>query len=1221
MGILQGPSAGGGSGTGGGIGISGGGSTPAVPAKLGVDYTTEVYGRVIPISAGRRAVTGVPIWSSAIRTRTETWYEYHGSTQSGQTYQWAGKNIPSRDFAISFGRHLAPEGDRGTLGILRMWANDVKIYDVTDPLSKKPGLQFTLYEGSSDQVQDPIILTDKGEIVPAYRNLIYIVFSNYDLTQTVSPNQSPGVVLAPKLDTDLKIPVIRVEFVDDLSLSTNVTTFTTLDSGTIESAALWANFEQGLMYGISGSLTSAAVLHEYDMSSRVELRATPILGTYSNLNGAQSGCIGLDTEHNIAIFNRNFGNNTAGIVSLNLTTGVIMDVFGTESTATEPSNSIGGNVDSAGGPVARLPTMRSADLAFIGNGGGRSQVLICSSGVAHWLSLLPMDNEGTFPDDLPYDASLAVGTATMEFTAGGGLLCIKALPLQEVSQLPLQDGACLVGEGQRLWVVTFGKRDKGTIILGRTQLKDFGAGHKVEHIALDPTDKGICVLEQSTGGDWTFTKFKCQFVAAPPNPPTNGHGWNGLYPSIGATTGTGQLPSNANPFENIPIPDLADDITYDNLVKYSNLEAGTLGYREASTGNFITLRLADGKHSSIALAGSMGGQVWDSRLGEHYWREASGSIPKVAAINAAGSDPEPIGQYLEWMAQYLGYDLEHIEVDAQLMADVPDNEVLGILIDHAYPVPALFGALGEMYDFRYFESEGKINFSRAARGDDAEPPVYTLTLDDLAYVAEAGLTPNDALVTQISEPKASVASVMVQYLDYNQAYTLQKQTYTLDTQTSGLTGQQVLTFDLPVVMTTSEAYRRAAKASIRQSGDSDFQQLRLPQKFSRLEPNDVVRVEIPPFAFNILIDEATFNGDWSISIGGTNFATQDDIEIPEQEDLGDYTDIGYGLGDAKPLVLDVPLLNIYEDPGPDTFIVKVGVTTFGQTNFSNADVVAGPLPLGPYSLLRNFDTFEQDGITVGVVPAAPTPFVTDNTTTIRIALKSAGTDDWDDTDADGLLAGVNAMLVGQPGRYELIFFRDVTVLNPKVVEVSGLLRGRRGTDTACGQHVNGDQVILVRSASTSFVSTLTPQPFGGADVDDAFRYQASGNPSSRPLVNVDVTLQGQSAMPWAPVHVTAVLDGSDIDLAWVRRDRLASDPVLDIPMSEVDELYDLEILDGPDIVRTVEGLTSPVYTYLSADQVTDGFGSPPATLSVRIYQVSALVGRGFAREEIVDVES
>jgi hypothetical protein len=56
------------------------------------------------------------------------------------------------------------------------------------------------------------------------------------------------------------------------------------------------------------------------------------------------------------------------------------------------------------------------------------------------------------------------------------------------------------------------------------------------------------------------------------------------------------------------------------------------------------------------------------------------------------------------------------------------------------------------------------------------------------------------------------------------------------------------------------------------------------------------------------------------------------------------------------------------------------------------------------------------------------------------------------------------------------------------------------------------------------------------------------------------------------------------------------------------ERYEIDILDGSDVVRTLTA-TSPAATYSSADQTTD-FGAPQSSVSLRLYQLSATRGRG-----------
>ena len=69
--------------------------------------------------------------------------------------------------------------------------------------------------------------------------------------------------------------------------------------------------------------------------------------------------------------------------------------------------------------------------------------------------------------------------------------------------------------------------------------------------------------------------------------------------------------------------------------------------------------------------------------------------------------------------------------------------------------------------------------------------------------------------------------------------------------------------------------------------------------------------------------------------------------------------------------------------------------------------------------------------------------------------------------------------------------------------------------------------------------------------------------------------------------------------------------MVDVPLNEASEAYDVDVLDGAgQVVRTLYS-TSPSITYTAADQTTD-FGAPQSALDIAVHQLSAAVGRGFA---------
>jgi hypothetical protein len=57
------------------------------------------------------------------------------------------------------------------------------------------------------------------------------------------------------------------------------------------------------------------------------------------------------------------------------------------------------------------------------------------------------------------------------------------------------------------------------------------------------------------------------------------------------------------------------------------------------------------------------------------------------------------------------------------------------------------------------------------------------------------------------------------------------------------------------------------------------------------------------------------------------------------------------------------------------------------------------------------------------------------------------------------------------------------------------------------------------------------------------------------------------------------------------------------------------VLDGPTVVRTLT-VSAPIAIYTAAQQTTD-FGSTQTEVTVRIYQRSATVGRGYPLEGTV----
>jgi hypothetical protein len=120
---------------------------------------------------------------------------------------------------------------------------------------------------------------------------------------------------------------------------------------------------------------------------------------------------------------------------------------------------------------------------------------------------------------------------------------------------------------------------------------------------------------------------------------------------------------------------------------------------------------------------------------------------------------------------------------------------------------------------------------------------------------------------------------------------------------------------------------------------------------------------------------------------------------------------------------------------------------------------------------------------------------------------------------------------------------------------------------------------------------------------------------------------GRDLMPYAPVNARRSNSGSDGVLTWTRRTRIGGmlhDGTDSVPLSEASEAYEVYLLPSeaaaagfdPTVpatyTRAFTGLTSPTLTYTAAQMATDGFTPATDTVYAAIYQISAVVGRGFS---------
>jgi hypothetical protein len=215
-----------------------------------------------------------------------------------------------------------------------------------------------------------------------------------------------------------------------------------------------------------------------------------------------------------------------------------------------------------------------------------------------------------------------------------------------------------------------------------------------------------------------------------------------------------------------------------------------------------------------------------------------------------------------------------------------------------------------------------------------------------------------------------------------------------------------------------------------------------------------------------------------------------------------------------------------------------------------------------------------------------------------------------------LFGGANALAIeAAPGVWEIVQAGGVELIAPRRYRLTRLLRGQRGTEHAMGNPAPAGARVVVLDAA------LASLPIAEADLGLPWNWRVG--PAARAVSDdsytaLGFTPTGRGLVPFAPVHVEqpwrTVRSPGDLTIRWTRRSRaLVADAweQVEVPLAEDIEAYDVEILDGSAVQRTLSsGTTSVLYT---AAQQTADWGAPLGpgqTLAIRICQLSNRLGRG-----------
>lgn len=1160
-------------------GGSGGGSSnlPQTPA----DFPTganSFYGTPIPVGFGKRAVVGVPLWKGNERFAS-----------SGGNAQPIAQHFI--DFAIGFGRSGVPAATLEGTAVRKIWMDGVLVLDRTTDtgIAASQDLQFTLYPGSETQTPDPLIVADKGADAPAFRGTVYIVFKNFPLHRF---NLS-------------RIPIVRAELVDVINPMSRVTEMARLTPSANDIGATTrtqcTDWTRNRLFTFNNSAT-APEYNIYDVTQNRMVLTNSITkdgSALQNILYADANKVGpiVEALYGYLVLLTDEGSSYAMH---------LVDPMSGKVVAT----TIDGDVLT--GATSDFPAVWGAHSARVE--GGLRQGFIVLVGII-------MHTNVYVYDDQSLELSLADGGSTRLSVSGGdqarGVFPGEAMDqdtlADETGELAYTGCACFYLNTECFVWRMIVSLELGVRSLERIWTKPNHVGTSnfgIAGIAVDRLNAEVTVLYAAdTGTDRFIARIKAFWAGYQSE---LGFGW--VDDEVNTTTLYEDLPVGA---------------TISSILFYytANTTDGTLGYHISS--NFYLIQLRTGEVSvytyedyvfsgtDVELTMGIGGNndVWWGPAQLFFSYDQSGDFDwSRIVVNRAVSDRIQLSDLVSWWAQFAGYASGDITVDG--ITDI----VTGSLILERVGLFDLLGQTGLLFGFDMYESEAEIKIISKGRGVGFALD-WTVPSTDLGWINSQGDTVSDddrPLRTRRGFADAPPGVMEGIFLDETLGYVVNQASVkrtTFPVQTADT--DEVLSIVVPIVMTPAEMMTQLSRVLYDVATGDVVHEGRLPPKYMRLEPTDIVSTTVDGFTFVFKVTQTNVNADGSVSFTGVNFVSEA-AEVSEIEgpDVTPEPIVGVSYSDL--FLIDSPPLDYIRALGAGDGLLMSNAMVSQNYGWQGSTLYAAWRPSDLMAVkysntIDAFHGFAQDFLTDQGMPCTVD---SEQTLTVVVVTGTLET-----ITMDELLAGGNLLYYGAVGRWELIAPMTVTDNLDGTYTFSDILRGRRGTENFMLGHQSGDRVIL--AVGNHLVHTPLPIASFGL----ATRAAAVGFNNTLPETTIVSWLaNGNGVKPFGPRNLAGVLDGSDIDLSWTRRTRASGDFWTWSVPDDIDSVdgveYEIDIFDaaGTTIKRTLTGLTSGAYTYLNADIITD-LGALPAQLWIEVFQVSSVagVGRGFGTKQQITI--
>lgn len=375
-----------------------------------------------------------------------------------------------------------------------------------------------------------------------------------------------------------------------------------------------------------------------------------------------------------------------------------------------------------------------------------------------------------------------------------------------------------------------------------------------------------------------------------------------------------------------------------------------------------------------------------------------------------------------------------------------------------------------------------------------------------------------------------------------------------------------------------------------------------------LEPGALLNVPIRGNTAPIQIETVNkgVNGIAEISaVSYSDYVNQISVTAPT---TGTYTPVDTinNQGTPTTLILDLPLVR---DTDGDLGVYGTAIPDPAANGNWNGGTFYSAITGGSFAATASIPTLAATGVLDSDLPAG-NPYVVDRHSKFRVVL-TPGTGQLQNITEDDFYNFQQLLHVNG----ELIAVQNATLLTPNQYEIDTFIRGVRGTSHKIASHAIGTPAHLVRGG-TNFVSIPGQSSFLGQPLD--FKVVPAGTPQTAINNEITITVTGERLRPYAPSYPRITKkSNNDLFIEWTRRTRKNGQWLItseSVPINEDILAFDIEIYNGVLLVVS-DTVAVTNYTYSAAAQALD-FGALQNNLTFKVYQQSALLGRGAALDVV-----